>query len=280
MGRRPAAKVRRLAAADAEFQILESLLTNRAKRHRHRRFVVQGVRPVTAAVSRDWPAETVVVASGRRLSQWADGVVEKLAGVDRLEVPEPLFARLAQKDDPGEVLLVCSIPDRSLAGVTLHGSSVVVVLDRPARPGNLGAVVRSSDALGADAVVVTGHAADPYDPAAVRASTGSLFAVPVVAAPGFDDVRTWLAGGDVPVRLVAADEGGDALDGVDLRPPVALVLGSEGRGLTRAAREACDVVAAIPMRGGASSLNLATAATVLLYEVDRRRRLAGSGAPA
>jgi TrmH family RNA methyltransferase len=155
----------------------------------------------------------------------------------------------------------------------------VVVLDRPSTPGNIGTVVRSADAFGASAVVVAGHAADPFDPKAVRASTGSLFALPVIRADSahevLDRIASWRSAGRA-VELVATDEHGsvDVADH-DLSGPRVLLIGNETTGLSAAWREAADVTVRIPITGAASSLNAATAATVFLYEAVRQRRHQG-----
>jgi tRNA G18 (ribose-2'-O)-methylase SpoU len=130
--------------------------------------------------------------------------------------------------------------------------------------------------------VITGHAADIYDPRAVRASTGSLFALPVVRCPSHREVAAWLARlreRGCPVLLAAADENGDRpIFDVDLTGPALLLVGNEGTGLAAAWRQLSDVVVRIPMTGAASSLNAASAASVALYEITRQRILAGQRA--
>jgi TrmH family RNA methyltransferase len=150
-----------------------------------------------------------------------------------------------------------------------------VVLDRPASPGNVGSIIRSADAFGADGVIVTGHAADVYDPRAVRASTGSLFARPVVRCPSHREVMDWVEArraAGCPVIVAAADEHGETnVFDADLTQPVLLLVGNETAGLTAAWRSRCDLTVRIPITGAASSLNAANAATAILYEITRQR---------
>jgi 23S rRNA (uridine2479-2'-O)-methyltransferase len=258
-----------IRSADDRYQVLSSLLTTRAKRHRRRAFIVQGVRQIDAALAAGWPLEAVAWRRGRHLSQWASGIVERAEVADRYELEPSLMAGLSGKDDPAELVLVAKIPVRRLSDTPVGPDTVACVLDRIASPGNLGSVVRSADALGAGVVVTVGHGADPYDPVCVRASTGSLFVVPVVSTSSIEEVVSWCAVGD-GVQLVGADEQGQPSGPGDLGPPVALVLGSEGRGLSRAARDACARTVAIPMAGrAATSLNVAVAAGILLHLVGR-----------
>lgn len=265
MGR--AARIARITTRNARFQQWEALLTNRTKRGKAGEFLVHGVRPISVAVERGWPVRHLLYAEGRRLSSWAEGVLRETDAA-RVEMAPELLAELAGKDD-AELVAVAALPPDDLGRITPGGP--VVVFDRPSDPGNIGTVVRSADAFGASGVVVTGHAADVYDPKAVRASTGSLFAVPVVRVPSPAEVVAWAR--TARMRIVGTDEDG-ALDisDSDLREPVLVVIGNETRGMSAAWLGACDDVLRIPIEGAASSLNAASAATVLLYEVARQRR--------
>ncbi|MFE0591307.1 TrmH family RNA methyltransferase [Micromonospora echinospora] len=155
---------------------------------------------------------------------------------------------------------------------------LTVVFDRPTSPGNIGTLVRSADAFGASGVIVTGHAADVYDPKAVRASTGSLFALPVIRVPSHQAVLSWVAdvrADGIDMSIMGTDERG-ILDAAqyDFTQPTLTLIGNETTGLSSGWREACDQLVRIPMFGSASSLNAATAATVVLYESARQRAAA------
>ncbi len=178
--------------------------------------------------------------------------------------------RLSGKDG-AELVAVVEMPDDGV--VRLSGSTrphgPVVVFDRPTSPGNIGTLARSADAFGASALVVTGHAADPYDPQAVRASTGSLFALTVLRVPGPGPVVEHAHAHGY--RIVGTDEEGTALDRVDLTGRLVLVVGNETHGLPSGWRAVCDDVASIAMVGTASSLNAAVAGSLVLHEALRQR---------
>lgn len=267
--------MRQITTRNAAFQQWEALLTNRTKRQRSGEFLVQGVRPVTLAVRNGWPIRTLIYDSSRQLSRWA---ADLLAGCDapRVAMAPELLALLGEKAaDPPEVIAVAAMPADDFGRLGNPANLLAVVFDRPVSPGNVGALVRSADAFGAHAVIVTGHAADPYDPKAVRASTGSLFAVPVVRAAGAADVLSWAR--TRRAAVVGTDETGPAdVADVSLTGPVVIVVGNETTGLSAAWRTGCDVMARIPITGSASSLNAANAATVVLYEAARQRRDIGS----
>ena len=258
----------KITTRNAAFQQWQALLGNRTKRHRAGEFLVHGVRPITLAVEHGWPVRTLIYDLSRPLSAWARGVLDA-ADATRVAMAPDLLRELSEKDeDAPELIAVAEIPADDLSRIS---ADLVVVADRMSSPGNIGTLVRSADAFGAQGVIVTGHAADPYDPKSVRASTGSLFAIPVVRQPGPAEVATWADG----VTIVGTDEKGEAgIADVDLTGPVLLVIGNETTGLSSGWREACDVMAAIPITGAASSLNAAAAATVVLYEAARQRRAA------
>ena len=266
----------RLSSRNALYQQWRSLLTNRTKRRQLGQFLVQGVRPVTLAVERGWPLYAVLYCASRRLSKWAQGLLEEV-DAPHFAVAQELMEELGAKQgsDP-EVLVVAKMPPDDLSRVPAGPDLLAVVLDRPGSPGNIGTVVRSADAFGASGVVLTGHGADPYDPQAVRASTGSLFAVPLVRVPGHREVIAWvgtLRQAGVRVRVIGTDEGGEVeVADLDWGQPTLVVVGNESRGLSSAWRAACEQVTRIPIGGAASSLNASLAATIVLYEAAWQRR--------
>ncbi len=271
--------VQRISTRNARFQQWEALLGNRNKRQRSREFLVQGVRPITMAVEHGWPLHALLYDASRPLSRWAEELLRR-TGTDRVAMAPELLAELSEKADGApEVLAVVEMPPDDLARIKVHDGFLGLLFDRPTQPGNIGAIVRSADAFGADGLIVTGHAADVYDPKSVRATTGSLFAVPVVRSPAPRDVMEWLAKERTegrPVTLVGTDEDGEAdVSEFDLTQPVLLLIGNETAGLSTAWRELCDHVISIPMTGSASSLNASNAASVVLYEAARQRIAAG-----
>jgi 23S rRNA (uridine2479-2'-O)-methyltransferase len=271
----------RVTSRNAAFQQWQALLTNRSKRQRAGEFLVQGVRPVSQAVSHGWPVRAVLLDGDRPRSAWAAELLARLAAPGRSAPQQHLLAGElmhelgGKQEQPPELLLVVAVPDDDLARLPA-APGLVVVYDRPASPGNIGTVVRSIDALGGDGLIVCGHAADPYDPKAVRASTGSLFAVPVVRSPSPAEVLAWLTRirtAGVGPAIVGTDEHGElSLPENDFRQPTVVVIGNEAAGLSAAWRQACDRLVRIPMAArAASSLNAAGAAAVVLYEAGRQR---------
>ncbi len=266
----------RVSTRNASFQQWQALLTNRTKRHRAGEFLVQGVRPISLAVEHGWDVRVLIYSDRQALSAWARSVLER-TGARAVAMSPELVAELADKES-AELIAVVGMPSPPrLDELPADPHLLVVVFDRPSTPGNVGTLIRSADAFGASAVVITGHAADPFDPKSVRASTGSLFALPVIQADGPAAVLAWVSevrAAGLPVQVVGTDEHGtDEVFGPDLTGPTVLLIGNETGGLSAGWRSAADVTVRIPITGAASSLNAAAAATVVLYEVVRQRLL-------
>jgi 23S rRNA (uridine2479-2'-O)-methyltransferase len=268
--------VLRVTTRNARFQEWEALLGNRSKRQRSGEFLVQGVRPITMAFRFGWKVRELLVNADMRLSAWARETLDS-ARAEQVAVAGELMAELGGKTEAvPELLAVVEIPADDLNRIPVGPGMLAVVFDRPTTPGNIGTLIRSADALGASGLIVTGHAADVYDPKAVRASTGSLFSVPAVRVASHRPVLDWVTGlrdRGVAVQVVGTDEKGDRdAAQYDFTQPTLLLVGNETAGLSSAWREACDHLVRIPMAAtAASSLNAATAASVVLYESIRQK---------
>ncbi|GAA2581379.1 TrmH family RNA methyltransferase [Dactylosporangium fulvum] len=269
------ALAQRISTRNARFQQWQALLTNRNKRQRSREFLVQGVRPISVAVEQGWPIRTLIFDMQHQLSGWALDLLHTTR-VEQVAMAPELLVELGEKnEDAPEVIAVMEIPDDNLGRIKVSGDFLGVLFDRPTSPGNIGSIIRSADAFGADGVIVTGHAADVYDSKSVRASTGSLFALPTVRVPSAQEVMVWLdahRATGTPVQVVGTDEHGDAdIFDFDLTGPTLLLIGNETKGLSSSWRALADHMVRIPMAGSASSLNAANAATAVLYEAARQR---------
>ncbi|MFI2472190.1 TrmH family RNA methyltransferase [Nocardia xishanensis] len=272
---------RRVSTRNASVQVWQAYLNNRTKRHRDSRFLVQGVRPITQALANGWPLETLLYRLGAPdLSGWAREVLDT-TDVPQVGLVPELMAELGEKASAIPELVAVAISRQAELATFEPGEPgedppVVVVFDRPNSPGNLGTLIRSADAFGACAVIVTGHGADHYDPQSVRASTGSLFAVPVYRAAGPAQVlefRERQVARGIPTRIVGTDEhGSHAVFDHDFTEATILVIGNETSGMSAAWQDACDDLVSIPMGGTASSLGAPSAAAVALYEISRQRR--------
>jgi len=276
MRRSASPRLLEVSTTNAAFQHMETLLRNRHKRHRSGQFVVQGVRAINAALAGGWAIKAFAFPRARELSRWATDILEASTAEQHFEVVPRLFETLSGKDDPSELIAIAATRPDALERIPVREGMLVVVADRPASPGNLGTLIRSCDAFGVDGLIVTGHAVDLYDPATIRASVGAFFSIPSVAAPSHRDVADWLSrvrGTDSMLRVVGTSaRATQPLRGLDARGSIVIAVGNEATGLSHAYREMCDTLVSIPMRGTATSLNAAVAASIALYEIDASRR--------
>jgi TrmH family RNA methyltransferase len=269
-------RVLQVSTANTAFQRLEVIGRNRTKRHRYGEFVVEGVRAINAAVAAGWTIRAFAFPRGRQLSRWASSILETSSAESHFEMDAALFDQLSGKEDPSELLAVVAIPPDSTGRIPTRPGMLVVVVDRPASPGNLGTLIRSCDAFGATGVIVTGHGVDLYDPTTIRASVGSFFVVPSIALPSHREVADWVAdvrGSHPALRIVGTSAHATvALRDFEWPSEVVLVVGNETSGLSQAYRDLCDDDVGIPMLGTATSLNAAVATSIVLYEAASRRQ--------
>lgn len=198
----------------------------------------------------------------------------KRAGVEVIFTAESVLDAMADTVTPQGIVAVARQSPTAVRDVFAASPRLIAICEEVRDPGNLGTIIRAADAAGADAVVLTGRTVDPYNPKVVRATTGSLFHLPV--AVGVDLATAIDMAHSAGVRVIAADVGGS--DFLASRPllaePTAWVFGNEARGLDSEALSHVDLTLRLPIYGAAESLNLATAASVCLYETAFAQRAA------
>ena len=265
----------RLHSANNDFQRIEVLRRNRQKRRQYGEFFLEGVRPINLALSHGWDIRAFVYSGDRALSDWAQGILHASTARTHFDVPLPLAEGLSGKSEPSELMAIVRTPPDDVSRIEITTTLLAVVFDRPSSPGNLGSLIRSCDALGANGLIVTGHGVDLYDPETISASRGSLFALPTIRLAGPGEVDGWLQTVRQTVaqlQVVALEEGAEVdVWEVDFTLPTVLLIGNEKWGLSAGLKELATLATRIPMSGSASSLNVAAAGSIALYEGRRQR---------
>lgn len=203
----------------------------------------------------------------------------RAAGAEVFSCSAPVFLKIAYRERPEGLLAIGPQPRTSLAELAgrLGPHSLLVVAETIEKPGNLGTILRSADAAGADAVIVCDRCTDIYNPNVVRASTGIIFSMPIVECSSAECLAFLRKAG---FKTLAATPHAEALHcEVDLTGRVALVVGNEQFGLSRLWMDDADLRVRIPMLGKADSLNVSAATTILLFEAVRQRVAAGIAVP-
>lgn len=237
-------------------------------RRRAARFLAEGPNLVESALRRGVVSEVFAteIAAERFEALLADAPVHL--------VTERAAKALSDTVTPIGLVAVCSIPEIDFSDVLAAGPTLLAVSVGVSEPGNAGTVIRVADAMGADAVVLAGHSVDPYNGKCLRASAGSIFSIPVVSEPGSVSVVTQVR--DAGMQVLATTLDGDvSLDSADLAIPTAWLFGPEAHGLPAELVDLATHRVHIPMRGSAESLNLASAASICLYQsAQAHRRMA------
>src|SRR5262245_31209336 len=245
-------------------------LRDRRERELTGRTIVDGPRELGRALDAGVEVDVVYVCDALVRTDDAREVVGRLAGsIGFTPVSEPVLAKLAFGDRSDGLVAVIRTPSTGLERLALPAQALIVVIEAVEKPGNLGAILRTADGAGADAVIAADPRTDLFNPNAIRASLGTIFSRPVAAAPTAD-VLAWLVARGT--KIVAARVDAERLyTDADLSGDVALVLGSESAGLQSGWNDPGVEPVRIPMRGAADSLNVSVAAAVLLYEAVRQR---------
>jgi RNA methyltransferase, TrmH family len=244
------------------------------QRERQGRFLIDGAREILRAIEagveilESFVCESLVVDDeGRR-------AVTRLAETHavRATVTAEVFEKLCFGERAGGVLVVAKTPARGLDQLKLSGSPLIAVIEGVEKPGNVGAILRSADGAGVDAVVIADPRTDLFNPNTIRASLGTVFSANICTATT-EETLTWLR--ELNLRSFAARPEAELLyTEADYRGGAAIVLGSEAEGLSSQWRGASVTGVRLPMRGIADSLNVSATAAVLFYEAQRQRQLA------
>jgi RNA methyltransferase, TrmH family len=228
-------------------------------------FVAEGLKIVTEAVELGHAPRTLMYgkdAEGHPLLRQAIDATRR-AGGEVIEVTQDILAKVSRRDNPQAVVGVFAQVFTPLADLKPEAAPCFVALHRVRDPGNLGTIVRTADAAGCGAVLLVGECCDPYSVEAVRATMGSVFAVPIVKATEAE-FAAWRGGwpGSVVGTLLTATV--DHRQATYVKPTLVL-MGNEQQGLTPDLAALCDVNVKIPMRGRADSLNLSVATGIMIY---------------
>jgi TrmH family RNA methyltransferase len=236
-------------------------------------FFIEGLRIVTEACQQRAPIETILYSPALLVSEWGMQLIreQKELGIHLLECDEKVFRSLSSKEGPQGIAAIVHQKLTPIEKLGMNEGDLFIALDSVQDPGNLGTILRTSDAVGAKGVILLDQSTDPYDPTAARASMGAIFDQ-VLVKTSLSLFGEWKKKNKV---TLVGTSGTAMTDYHEYSYPSTLILlmGSEQKGLQKVHYELCDNVVRIPMLGRSDSLNLAVAAAVVLYEIfDQRNR--------
>ncbi len=240
--------------------------------------MVEGVRSLKEAVTNKWNIKSFIYDKNN-LSDWARNTINSVNTKENFVLTPELMKDLSGKEDTSELMAIIEMREDKLENVTLSKVPFILLFDRPSNKGNLGTIIRSCDSLGADMLIITGHAVDLYDPDVVISAMGSFFNMPVIRIEDNNDLYAYVEKlrKQYPDFLVAGSTAHKekSIEEIDFTRPLILMIGNETMGLNKAFKEYCDVLCTIPMdeKSYATSFNVGCAASIMMYEVTRQRRM-------
>lgn len=255
-------------------------LRDRHERDKTGLFLIEGYREILRATDAGWKFETLLTCSDLFLGSNESALIQRIASRETpvITTVEKVFQKISYRDRPDGLLAIAPQKVITLNDLLLQKKGpqlpFYVVAEAIEKPGNLGTILRSSDAVGVSGLIICDRCTDIYNPNVVRASVGTLFSVPTVEAEG-EETLQWLKKQGIAI-LAATPHASHEFTQVNLVQPLAIAVGTEQLGLSERWMQQADLQVRIPMNGIADSLNVAMATTLLLYEVYRQRKQAGS----
>ena len=250
---------------------IKDLLTLQEKSKERRKkglFVVEGRRELIHCVEAGYEPYAIYFCPDIISNKDFDEIADR-CDCNYYEIPQQLYDKVAYRGGTEGVIAELRCKEMNLEGLKLKENPLVVVLESVEKPGNLGAVLRSADASGVDAVIVCDPLTDMYNPNLIRSSIGAIFTVPVAAATSEDTIK-WLKDNKIKIYTAQLQDSEWYYD-TDMKGGTAIVMGTEATGLTTAWRKAADAHIKIPMLGRLDSLNVSVSAAVLMFEAVRQR---------
>ncbi len=257
------------SAQNPKIKRLLQLQQKSSERRKAGLFVVEGIREVERCVEKGYEIDTIFHLKSQ-LPENVSEIIEKNKGIKLFEVSPTIYEKIAYRGSTEGVIAEVKTKDKTLNDLNLSENPLVVVLESVEKPGNLGAILRSADAAGADALIVCDPLTDLYNPNLIRNSTGAIFSVPCVACTSEECIK-FLKENNIQI-LTAQLQDSELYYDTDMKRGTAIVMGTEATGLTDIWRKAADAHIRIPMLGITDSLNVSVSAAILLYEAVRQRK--------
>ena len=263
------------SAQNPKIKALLELQEKSKVRKRKGLFVVEGRRELQHCIEAGFEPHTMFICrdiiTEKELDKVLGAIEENFTGMtcQIVEIPQHLYDKVAYRGGTEGIIAELKCKEMSLESLKLKKDPLVVVLESVEKPGNLGAVLRSADASGVDAVIVCDPLTDMYNPNLIRSSIGAVFTVPVATATSEETIR-WLKDNGIKIYTAQLQDSEWYYD-TDMKGGTAIVMGTEATGLTDVWRKAADAHIKIPMLGRLDSLNVSVSAAILMFEAVRQR---------
>lgn len=246
-------------------------LNKKKDRFKKKLFFIEGIRIIEDAINSNENINYILYSEKLFDVQNGEELFYNIKNkYETYKIDHNLFKEISDTENPQGILAVVSMKNNKIEDM-FKDKTFIVILDRLQDPGNMGAIIRSADALGATGIIVSKGSVDVYNPKVLRSTMGSLFHIPIVQMEDTKEVILNLKNNNIKILATTLDEARYCYD-VNLKEDIAIVIGNEGNGLEQEICNLSDENIIIPMDGKSESLNVAMASSIIMYEVLRQRR--------
>jgi len=259
-------------SSPANFRIhnIKKLQSGSHERAEQKRFVIEGFREIGRALDAGFRITELYVCPAIDKQGRGDEILRRVSGILMFNISEAAFQRIAYRETSDGLIAIAEARYLSLDNLRLSQNPFMLILQSVEKPGNLGAILRTADAVGLDAVIVCDPLSDLYNPNVIRSSVGCVFTRQVVECSSQEAIE-WLKKMNIRIFAAALSNDAEIYYNLDYRIPCAFVMGTEATGLSTGWLEKSDKQVIIPMQGIADSLNVSTSAAILVFEAARQR---------
>lgn len=268
----------KITRLNSTMQVLLAMKESRSKRFSEKKFIIEGRAGIEGAIENNWPIKSIVLNDKNKLSTWAKHQLFNSKAESIYSITSELMKMISDREDLPEIIAISEMNHRNFTSyIPTNNEKIVLVLDQPKSPGNLGMLIRSAVAFGVKSIVISGHAADEYDHKCIRSSVGTFFSVNIYKTDGIKSFREKLQELKITYKTNVISTGNKANTSLkDISLPSGLtflVFGNESRGVSKGYKELSNHFIKIPLHGKHTSLNVGAAASIFLYEMSRKSRV-------
>ena len=258
-----------ITAENAEYQIIQSLRQNRAKRNKSHEVFVEGIECIKQAINANSEITRIIIKDSNTLSNWGKNVIKQHKNAKIIEMSDNLYDEITDKTNPSEMLITLKIKPNTFDDIHAE-NPFIIVFDRPSDYGNLGSTIRSANAFNADGLFIIEHGVDVYEPKVIRASLGSIFFTKIITIESMEVLEDYIKNQKKKnnIEIIGTDSlGAVSLKDCTLKRPIMVIIGNEAKGMSVKLKDVCDKIIKIPMEGNVNSLNVSSAASIIMWEI-------------
>jgi TrmH family RNA methyltransferase len=258
-----------ITVENAEYQIIQSLKSNRIKKSKLHEIFVEGIECIKQAIDSNIEITRIITKDIDNLSGWGKNVIERYKNVKVIEMSNELYNKLTEKINPSEMLITAKVSINTLEDICTK-NPFLIVFDRPSDYGNLGSIIRTANAFKVDGIFIIGHGIDIYESKVIRASLGSIFFTKIVAIESMEILTEYIKEQKMKndMEVIGTDSTGTvSIKNYKINRPVMVIIGNEAKGMSIKLKSICDKIVKIPIDGNINSLNVSCAASIIMWEI-------------